>query len=92
MQRSRALSALERISGDRDGECHSVKQHIIANTHTSGLKSNSMFIIRLQDHLFSGFDCTQQNAEVHIRTQTVSVCTPQVREERHIKNDMMKLS
>uniref|UniRef100_A0A8C2J3G1 Interleukin-12 subunit alpha n=1 Tax=Cyprinus carpio TaxID=7962 RepID=A0A8C2J3G1_CYPCA len=29
------------------------------------------------DHLFSGFDCTQQNAEVHIRTQTVSVCTPQ---------------
>ncbi|KTG44728.1 hypothetical protein cypCar_00024698 [Cyprinus carpio] len=44
------------------------------------------------DHLFSGFDCTQQNAEVHIRTQTVSVCTPQVREERHIKNDMMKLS
>ncbi|ROK87090.1 hypothetical protein DPX16_10230 [Anabarilius grahami] len=29
------------------------------------------------DHLFSGFDCTQQNAEVHIRKQTVSACTPQ---------------
>nr|USH17711.1 interleukin-12 p35b subunit [Ctenopharyngodon idella]UXL82959.1 interleukin-12 subunit alpha-like protein [Ctenopharyngodon idella] len=29
------------------------------------------------DHLFSGFDCTQQNAEVHIRTQTMSACTPQ---------------
>ncbi|XP_073704324.1 interleukin-12 subunit alpha [Garra rufa] len=29
------------------------------------------------DHLFSGFDCTQINAEVHLRTQTVSACTPQ---------------
>ncbi|XP_017208075.4 interleukin-12 subunit alpha [Danio rerio] len=29
------------------------------------------------DHLFSGFDCAQQNAEVYLKTQTVSVCTPQ---------------
>ncbi|KAG1958820.1 interleukin-12 subunit alpha-like [Pimephales promelas] len=29
------------------------------------------------DHLFSGFDCTQQNAKVHLRTQTVATCTPQ---------------
>ncbi|XP_043078024.1 uncharacterized protein zmp:0000001127 isoform X2 [Puntigrus tetrazona] len=29
------------------------------------------------EHLFSGFDCTQQNPEVHIRTQMVSACTPQ---------------
>uniref|UniRef100_A0A8C1Y5S3 Interleukin-12 subunit alpha n=1 Tax=Cyprinus carpio TaxID=7962 RepID=A0A8C1Y5S3_CYPCA len=29
------------------------------------------------DHLFSGFDCSQQNAEVHLRRQTVSACTPQ---------------
>ncbi|XDV26823.1 hypothetical protein PO909_030453 [Leuciscus waleckii] len=28
------------------------------------------------DHLFSGFDCTQQNAKVHLRTQTVATCTP----------------
>uniref|UniRef100_A0A673J828 Secreted protein n=1 Tax=Sinocyclocheilus rhinocerous TaxID=307959 RepID=A0A673J828_9TELE len=37
------------------------------------------------DHLFSGFDCSQQNAEVHLRRQTVSACTPQVREESHTK-------
>ncbi|XP_050949656.1 uncharacterized protein zmp:0000001127 isoform X2 [Labeo rohita] len=30
-----------------------------------------------RDHLFSGFDCAQQNAEVHLRTQTVSACIPQ---------------
>ncbi|XP_057190790.1 uncharacterized protein zmp:0000001127 [Triplophysa rosa] len=29
------------------------------------------------DHLFSGFNCTQQNAEVHIRSKTMSACTPQ---------------
>ncbi|KAK7158717.1 hypothetical protein R3I94_005146 [Phoxinus phoxinus] len=28
------------------------------------------------DHLFSGFDCTKQNA-VRLRTQTVATCTPQ---------------
>ncbi|XP_067309487.1 uncharacterized protein zmp:0000001127 [Pseudorasbora parva] len=35
------------------------------------------------DHLFSGFDCKQQNAEVHRRTQTVAVCTPQVSDCAH---------
>ncbi|XP_065122144.1 interleukin-12 subunit alpha [Paramisgurnus dabryanus] len=27
------------------------------------------------DHLFVGFNCTQQNAEVHVRTKTMSACT-----------------
>ncbi|XP_051990877.1 uncharacterized protein zmp:0000001127 [Xyrauchen texanus] len=29
------------------------------------------------DHLFSGFTCSKQNAEVHLRAQTVSACIQQ---------------
>lgn len=48
-------------------------------THTQ-VALSLICIIFLQDHLFSGFDCAQQNAEVHLRTQTVSACIPQVSE------------
>ncbi|KAI4903667.1 hypothetical protein NFI96_015004, partial [Prochilodus magdalenae] len=29
------------------------------------------------DHLFRGLNCTEQSAELHLRTQTLHVCSPQ---------------
>ncbi|XP_072544764.1 interleukin-12 subunit alpha [Salminus brasiliensis] len=29
------------------------------------------------DHLFRGLNCTEQSAELHLRTQTLAVCSPQ---------------